>query len=429
MDRNVSFAWYKSTREVPIPEENLIGILEPDEILPAADLERTVNENLDHPIGTPPFNELCAGKRKILVLISDLSRPMETDRVLPIVLRRIEQAAPEAEVRILVAQGTHRALNREEKLRLVGKDVLDRYPVLDHAYDDPEQLIRLEGERADFPIYVNRLLRECDLRIGIGAVKPHPIFGWSGGCKIIIPGVSGRETTGISHWNSTPFRGIDIMGRVENPVRGEVERVVEKEKLIDFILNAVLTEDSRVHDVRCGHFIRAHRAAVEIAGRYYYKDAEPADAIVVGCGKWGADLWVGSMSIYSAEFFVKKGGTIVALEACPEGVAPMHPEVLTYGYRPYPVVKRMVDSGILADDLTTAAHLVHVGRVIAERQADCVLLSDGIAREDAEKLGFGYLDSIGEILPYIFKKHGKNARILAIPGFASTNVISKHPAP
>ena len=181
-------------------------------------------------------------------------------------------------------------------------------------------------------------------------------------------------------------------------------------------------------NVRCGHFIQAHRACVAVAEKYYYRDAEPADAVVVGCGKWGADLWVGSMSIYSAEFFLKKGGTIIALEACPEGVSPMHPEVLQYGYRPYGEVKKLVDDGTLSGDLTMAAHLIHVGRVIEARQAECILLSDGISREDAKKLGFGYMDSLEEIVPYILKKYGDNARILAIPGFASTNVISRHPA-
>ncbi|MEA4912320.1 MAG: lactate racemase domain-containing protein, partial [Oscillospiraceae bacterium] len=343
-NRIVPMAWYRSKKELSIPEKNLIGVLEPDDIRPAEDLRALINRHLDHPVGCAPFDELCAGKKKICLLICDLSRPMQTDKVLPVVLERIKRASPDAQVSLLVAQGTHRALTREEKIYLCGQEVVENYPVLDHEFDNPEQLVCVQGAREDFPIYVNKLLYESDFKMAIGAVKPHPIFGWSGGAKIIIPGVSGKVTTGLSHWNSVTYKGTEIMGKVENPIRAEVEQAVRQEGLLDFILNAVLTDDSSIHDLRCGDFVQAHRACVAAASRYYYRDAEPADAVIVGVGKWGADLWVGSMGIYSAEFYLKKGGTIIALEACPEGVSAVHPEILQYGYRPYREIKPLVDS-------------------------------------------------------------------------------------
>lgn len=428
---DVKFAYYRESVTLDIPEENLIGVLRPEEIHPARDLRACISENLDHPIGTKPFRELCAGKKKICLVICDLTRPMETEKVLPVFLEQLEQYAPQAEITILIALGTHRPLSGEEIDKLCGPGVREKYRVVNHAFHDPAELVQIPCDRADVPpVFVNRLLVESDLRLAIGAVKPHPIFGWSGGAKIVIPGVAGYETTGYSHWLSCPHRGVEVMGLVDNPVRQLYESIVVEANLIDFILNAVLTEESRISDVRCGDIIQAHRAAVKLAEASYIRDvAEPADAIIVGTGKWAADLWVGSNAVYQSEFYLRKGGTIVLLGNFPEGISPVHKEIAQYGYLPYREVRKLVEGGPLADDLSTASHLVHLGRVLDAREAECVLLSEGIGREEAQKVGFRYLDSPAEIMGYLKRKHGENLRVLAIPGYNSTPIISSMPQP
>ena len=327
---DVKFAYYRESVTLDIPEENLIGVLRPEEIHPARDLRACISENLDHPIGTKPFRELCAGKKKICLVICDLTRPMETEKVLPVFLEQLEQYAPQAEITILIALGTHRPLSGEEIDKLCGPGVREKYRVVNHAFHDPAELVQIPCDRADVPpVFVNRLLVESDLRLAIGAVKPHPIFGWSGGAKIVIPGVAGYETTGYSHWLSCPQRGVEVMGLVDNPVR----------------------------------------------------------------------------QLYESQ------------------------EIAHYGYLPYREVRKLVEGGPLADDLSTASHLVHLGRVLDAREAECVLLSEGIGREEAQKVGFRYLDSPAEIMGYLKRKHGENLRVLAIPGYNSTPIISSMPQP
>ena len=202
-----------------------------------------------------------------------------------------------------------------------------------------------------------------------------------------------------------------------------------KAHLVDYILNALLTEESKISDVRCGDLVQAHRAAVHIAKKYYVCDVEePADAIIVGVGKWASDLWVGSNAVYQSEFYLRKHGTIVLLGNFPEGISPVHKEISQYGYMPYhEALKLIAPGGPLEHDLSTASHLVHLGRVLDARQADCVLISEGISREEANKVGFQYLDSPNEIMGYLTKKYGENVRILAIPGYNSTPIISGRP--
>lgn len=187
------------------------------------------------------------------ILVCDLTRPMETERVLPLLLERIERNAPGAKITILIALGTHRGLSDEEIDKLCGKGIREKCNVVNHAFDDPDALVQIPCDREDMPpVFVNKILTECDLRVAVGAVKPHPIFGWSGGAKIVIPGVAGYETTGYSHWLTCPHKGIEVMGKEDNPVRLLYESIVVKAHLVDFILNAVLTEESKISDVRCG---------------------------------------------------------------------------------------------------------------------------------------------------------------------------------
>ena len=137
----------------------------------------------------------------------------------------------------------------------------------------------------------------------------------------------------------------------------------------------------------------------------------------------------GSNAVYQSEFYLRKGGTIVLLGNFPEGISPVHTEIAQWGYRPYREVKKLVEDGTLAGDLTLAAHLVHLGRVLDARQAECVLISEGISREEAEQVGFRYLDSPDQIMDYLKRKHGDGVRVLAIPGYNSTPIISSTPQP
>lgn len=333
----LKIAYYKESLEIDVPKDNLIGVLLPKEIHKAENLNSCINYNLDHPIGTLPFNSACAGKKNVCIVISDLSRPMETEKVLPILIARLNKYAPAAKINILIALGTHRPLTEEEIDQLCGVGIKEKYNVVNHSFSDSNQLAKISNGYGNMPdVYVNRLLTESDFRVGIGAVKPHPIFGWSGGVKIVIPGVADYATIGYSHWMSCPYRGVDIMGKVNSPVRAFYENIVLNAKVMDFICNVILTEKSEIADIRCGHVVKAHRACVEIAQKYYIRDVdEPADAVLVGVGKWGADMWVGSNAVYQSEFYLKKGGSIILFGNFPEGLSSVHTEIAQYGYKPY----------------------------------------------------------------------------------------------
>ena len=111
-------------------------------------------------------------------------------------------------IRLLVASGTHRPMTAEEKLKKVGAQVVENYTILDHRCNDLNQLVFLPPPPGGTEVWINRAMLESDFVIGIGHIVPHRVAGFSGGSKIIVPGVSGAKTTGQTHWLSSPYTGI-----------------------------------------------------------------------------------------------------------------------------------------------------------------------------------------------------------------------------
>jgi hypothetical protein len=119
---------------------------------------------------------------------------------------------------------------------------------------------------------------------------------------------------------------------------------------------------------------------------------------------------------------MKKGGTVVLLARCPDGVAREHPEVLKYGYIPYPRVKALVDRGRIRDK-SAAAHLIHGGENLHDRDLTCYLVSEGVTAREARRLGLHYLRSPQEAVDRAIARHGANARIYVHPACTFSSLI------
>ncbi|MBS7618783.1 hypothetical protein KEJ25_09355, partial [Candidatus Bathyarchaeota archaeon] len=134
---------------------------------------------------------------------------------------------------------------------------------------------------------------------------------------------------------------------------------------------------------------------------YKFKLEEKADVVVVDSHPADLDMWQAVKALFPAALAVKRGGIIVFLTPCPEGVSREHPEVEKLGYQPIPVVKKMVEDGSI-DDLIAAAHIVMVREVLD--RAKCIIVSDGLSGSLAYKLGFDYADDLQEAVDEALKE-------------------------
>jgi len=381
------------TPPLEVEERELIGVFQPPKVQAAADQGAMVRQALASPIGSERLADLARGKKRIVILCDDNTRSTRVDLLLPEVLKELALGgAKEEQITILLALGTHRAMTQSEIDERLGREVARRLRVVNHDWKNRSALADLGRTEHDTPIEVNRLALEADLLIGLGHVVPHRVAGYSAGGKIVQPGISGEATTGCTHWLSAQYSLFDMLGRCENPVRAEIDAVAERVGLA-FIVNTIQDAQGHLLGVFAGHPVRAHRAAARLAETVSTATA-PALADIVVAHAWPADLdmWQAVKALFTAAQAVKRGGVIVLVAACREGVAYQHPEVLRFGYRPVAEVRALQAAGQIAD-LSAAAHLAHGGEVVAE-WARCVLVSEGIGEADARRLGFSWAASV-----------------------------------
>jgi nickel-dependent lactate racemase len=401
---------YPEVEPLEVPEKNLLGIYSPCTVRTEKSEEQIVEEAFYNPIGSPPLSEILKGARNVLVVTDDQTRNTPVQKILPHLITELEKGGIKPEgLRFLIASGTHRPMTEEEISGKFGKEMPRRFKFLTHRWWEPSQLIHLGETEGGTPIFVNRLVNEVDLIIGVGQIVPHRVTGFSGGGNIIQPGICGEETTGKTHWLGAQFKGREILGKIENPVKDEIEKIARKAGL-KWIFNAIQDGTGKLIDAVAGDPGLAYRKGAARSLQVYQAALpQDADIVVADSDPYDADLWVASKGIYASELAVKQGGVVILVSPCPEGVSPSHPEVLELGYQTFETVDQWVRQGKI-HKLTAAAHLVHVGRVIKER-AKGIMVSRGISKEEKEKLGLIHAENPQEALEMAFSLSGRKSKV------------------
>jgi nickel-dependent lactate racemase len=312
-------------------------------------------------------------------------------------------------IKILIGLGTHRSMTEDEITKKFGKDFPRRYPIFNHTWWDRSQLINLGETERGTPILVNRMVQQADFILGVGQIVPHRVSGFSGGGNIIQPGICGEETTGRTHWLSAQFKGREILGKIENPVKEEIEKVAQKVGL-RWIINTIQDGSGRLVGVVSGDPLKAYREGAKKSFEIY-KSILPQDADIVMTDShpYDSELWLAAKGIYAAELGVRQGGVTILVTLCSEGVSPSHPEILELGYQTFEEVEPKVRQGMI-QKLSVAAHLVHVGRVIKERGRG-IMVSQGISKQETEKLGLLYAKTVQEALEIGFSLVGRDGKV------------------
>jgi len=404
---------YSDISPLEIPETNLLGVFAPSTV-PAPKSEHDLIEDafLD-PIGSDPLRKKVRGSRKVLIAIDDHTRSTPVQSIFPRMIEELDAGGVNRkDVTILVALGTHRPMTEEEMVQKLGEEIVNSFTILNHNYSDPSQLDFLGETDSGTPIFVNKLAKEADFIIGIGQIVPHRVSGFSGGGNIIQPGICGELTTGKTHWLAARFTGREILGKIENPVKSEIEKVALKAGL-KWIVNAIQDGSGKLVHAVAGDPIQAYQAGAA-RSHAVYSCALPseADIVIADSYPFDSDLWVASKGIYASELAVKQGGVVILVSPCLAGVSPSHPEVLETGYRTFAEIDQLVRNDMI-EKLTVAGHLVHMGRVIKER-AKGILVSRGISKNETEKLGLIYAEQPQEALEIAMSLCGRAAKVAVL---------------
>jgi len=376
---------------------------------PIPDLAKAVWEALEKPIGLPKLRELLCPQMQVLILVDDLTRPTPQCELLPPLLDFLNDCGvPDRNIRILIALGTHRPMTCSEIKARFGGGVVNRVEVINHAFLDSRSLVRLGATSRGTPVVINRLLAEADFSIGCGMVAPHAQFGWSGGAKIVMPGICGRETVEAIHWEIALRPDyLTHTGKLRSPVREEVNEVAISAGL-NSILNVVLNADQKPIEVVFGHPIAAHSVLVKRAAQIFVRQIPArAEITVVDARPADLDYWQGLKALTFGFHGVRPQGTLILVGDFPEGVSRTHPDLNKYGTLSQEEIRQCVARGKIEDRVAAAALLQHA-RI--REFANLVCVSKGLAKE-AESLGFMPFCSLEEALEYALARHGPAARV------------------
>lgn len=315
----------KGFEECEVRDEMIKAFLEPSwPSMSGCQLHHVLNA-LGNPIGSESLNELAVGKKNVLVLTSDNTRPVPSQETLPAMIKAIRNGSPEASLRLLIATGLHDWSPSRDELEGKYGSCLDQFEdVTIHRAADTGSLTLIGSLSRGNRLYVNRLITESDLVVADGYIEGHFFAGFTGGPKVVLPGISGAETIMRNHSPSNIDHQMSRCGVAEgNPI---YEEMCEASRMANlrFVVNVVLGEKKRIISAFAGDPLAAHREGRDFALRCCKVSAMPAEIVVTSNGGYPLDrnLYQLVKGISNGALTAKNGGVIVACGECTDGVGP-----------------------------------------------------------------------------------------------------------
>lgn len=317
------FAFGKRGLDLFLPEGFRYNLLQTRTAPQLSDAGAAVAAALDRPIGTAPLMQLAVGKKTAAIAICDITRPAPNSITLPPLLDRLRKAGIKPEhITILIATGLHRPATHEEILGIVGPRVASCYPVVSHDARVLDQHRSLGTTRRGTPVFIDGRFLDADLHITLGFIEQHLMLGFSGGRKLVAPGLAAEETIKAIHSPRFMREPLATEGSIEhNPLHAELLEIAALARH-DFLLDVTLTQSRQISGVFAGHPHAAHAAGVKFINETSLQTLpQPMDAVITSAAGFPLDLtfYQSLKGVTAAQHILRPGGALLLLAACAEG--------------------------------------------------------------------------------------------------------------
>lgn len=413
---DITFSYGSGTRTVRVPRENLLE-KRCGRKVPPVDVAAELGGKLAA-LGDSGawLGERATRQLKVLVLADDYTRPTPTHLILPELFNWLNaNGIPDSRIELLVASGFHRNMTRQEKALKYGGQVLERVRVHDHDSLDYENLVCLGETAQGLPVWVNKLVTEADVTIGVGLVEIHPWAGFSGGAKILCPGAAGTES--IQWVHALALRPGVETGMVRANPFWESCRDAAAMAGLACVVNVVLDEGQRVVGLFAGSPEQAQHEAIDffkqVNGVVFPQRAD----IVITSGNPKHQYW-GQAEIagVNAARVVRKGGVVIVLGECLEGFGDSEEENRFY----YEALRKKWDSPIAFwEELMGREGTLsrNAGAVLKHLKlletADLYFITDGFTEDTSDMESLTVFSDAQEALDAAFDKFGPDATVAA----------------
>lgn len=321
---NMEFAFGKSGLEVSLPNGPRYELIKTRTGEPLTNIEGSITAALESPIGCASLTSLALGKKTAAISVCDITRPAPNAITLPPLLSCLHHAGIQPEnVTIFIATGLHRAATAEELAIILGPRIVSAYKIVNHDAKDLSAHRHLGQTERGTPVYIEERFMAADLHISLGFIEQHLMLGFSGGRKLIAPGLAAQQTIKVIHSPKFMREKMATEGSVrENPLHTELLEIARMARH-DFILDVTLTKSRAISGVFAGDPTEAHAAGVQ-----FIRDSSLqlvpnfVDAVITSAAGYPLDLtfYQTIKGITAAQHILKPGGEILVLAECAEGI-------------------------------------------------------------------------------------------------------------
>lgn len=410
MDFELKFG--KGTVEFRLDQKNYMGTLLPNEIAFDTADEEEVLRALKNPIGSKPLKDIVKKGEKVVIVTSDITRPMPSYRVLPAVIDELKEGGiAEEDITVILALGSHRPHTEDERKNLVGDKVFNSgVKVID---SDMNRCIRLGICKNGTPIDIFEPVVKADRRICLGNIEFHYFAGYSGGSKALMPGVSSHDAIQANHSNMTK-PGAWAGNMDSNPVRQDIEEIADY-IAIDFIVNVVLDDKKRIVRAVAGHHVEAHRAGCLVLDQMYkIPIKQKADIVVLSPGGFPKDIniYQSQKGLDNAKHAVRDGGILIWCASAAEGFGEkIFEEWMTTKSPP-----QMIEE--IQKNFKLGGHKAAAIALVLERSV--IFLVSDLPEDLVRLIGFIPFATVQEAVDAALDRLGAEAKVLVMPAAGST---------
>ena len=405
----------KTGLDVTLPERNVVRSLAYKDVPPLANPSVAFQASLASPIGSASFHQLANRCKSACILICDITRPVPNELMLRPMLEVLESAGMKSEdIVILIATGLHRPNEGQELIELVGSDIASRYRVENHHGKALEEHTYLGQSPRGVPIWIDSRYVAAELKIAVGLIEPHFMAGYSGGRKLICPGIAALET--IRAWHSPKFleHPSAKSGILDgNPVHEENTWIARKAGC-DFITNVVIDAQRRPLKFVAGDMEAAFLEGVEFV-RGVVRDTvpEPVDIVVTSGAGYPLDttFYQAVKGMVGALPIVRDGGTIIIAASMSEGIGSHEFEHL---FREHATLEAFMDR-ILGPDYFTIDQWQLEELAKVRRKADVKVVTDGLPADTIDRLFVESARSVEQAVSDCVDRYGPEATLAVIP--------------
>jgi lactate racemase len=350
----VQLAFGKTGLWLELPAGFRYQVLEARSAEPLLNSDDAIVAALHSPLGRPPLEEMARGKRTAAISVCDITRPAPNSKTLPHVLGALERGGIPAEnITILIATGLHRAATDAEIRQIVSEPIAAGYRVENHDARNFASHRSLGKTVAGTPVYIDERFITADLHITLGFIEPHLMLGFSGGRKLIAPGLAAQETIKVLHSPKFMRDARAIEGSTEdNPLHHELLEIARMGRH-DFLLDVALARDRSIAGVFAGDPEQSHRHGVEFVSRTMLETlGDPVDAAITSAAGYPLDLtfYQAVKGVTAAAHIVKPGGRILVAGACEEGAgAPEFRQMLLAGTSDSQFLEQIASAPVVVD--------------------------------------------------------------------------------